>query len=256
MHHILLAGDSWACGEWGQRSSVKFSSHRKPTHKKEGYGVLHPGINKHLKLAGHKVRLIHHFANNHAITLVEEYLKTRNPTIIFFFVTDPLRNTTLADADLITKDSFLSTVNRITTRADFEQLHHELLHDNFQRLNKLKRKIYLIGGCQRIYKEDIKQYKNLVCLTECMAELVCPEWSHPPFWDSGWSKNIQWTKEPKSKRKWFDYFYDESKKQWDMYSNDKWNLWFYPDGHHPNRYSHEIFYKWLTQNVEELNTSS
>ena len=256
MHHILLAGDSWACGEWGERSSVKISSHRKPTFKKEGYGVIHPGINKHLKLAGHKVRLVHHFANNHAIDLLEEYLKTRNPTIILFFVTDPLRNTTLADETSVTKKSFLSIIQHLATRENFEKFHHECLHENFQRLNKLKRKIYLIVGCQRIYKEEIKQYKNLICLTECLAELVCPEYNFPNFWDSGWSKNIKWTKQPKSKRKWFDYFYDENAKQWEMYHNNKWRPWFHPDGHHPNRYSHELFYKWLTENVVELNSSS
>jgi hypothetical protein len=226
---IVTCGDSWSKGEW--------------IGDNKGHRVIHGGINTYFKEDGHQVYNIHRFSNRDSITALEDYLKENSPDVIFYFFTDPFRD--LTDPEIFYR--FVNFEHLATDIMSFQQLHQTLIHKSLKKLDKLGRKIYVLGGCQRL--ED-KKYKNIKILIESIAELVCPEYKHPLYWDSGWSSFLKF-ESVKFDRKFFDLIEHHHKLQWAM-ETDKFAKMFRPDGFHPNRKAHFKLYQYLKENVNEL----
>jgi hypothetical protein len=223
---ILTCGDSWSKGEW----DIVNNNH----------DISHQGINQYFKNDGHDVTNIHRFSNKASIDELRKYLKNNSPDLIFYFFTDPFRD--LIDPTNISR--FVDFEHKATDINKFLALHATLLKKSLKKLDKIGKKIYVLGGCQRLKKE---KYKNIDILIESISELVCPEYKHPELWDSGWSSFLKF-ESVKFDREFFNLVEKEHKLQWKM-ETDEFAEMFRPDGLHPNRHAHLKLYNFLKKEV-------
>lgn len=225
--HLITNGDSWSKGEW----DIVNKQHT----------VTHTGVNHYFSNDGHSVTNLHDFSNIRSIEKLEKYLETNSPDVIFYFFTDPFRDFT----DPKNTANFGDIYKKLTSIKEFKELHKLLINNTLVRLENLNKKIYVLGGSQRLQR---KKYKNIEILLESVSEFVCPDYKHPDFWDSGWSSYIDF----KHLDREFFYFIEEQHKlQWKM-ADDQYADFFRPDGLHPNRHGHYKLYEFLKENINEF----
>jgi hypothetical protein len=225
--HLVTSGDSWSKGEWDIINNQ--------------HNVSHSGINYYFKNDGHDVVNLHEFSNKASIKKLKSYLENNFPDVIFYFFTDPFRDF----SDPSNSSIFHGINEKLKNVEDFNNLHKFLINSTLSDLDKLNKKIYVLGGCQKLTKE---KYENIEILIESISELVCPEFKHPDFWDSGWTSYLDF----KNLNRQFFYFIEKQHKlQWSMESKDFEEM-FMPDGFHPNRYAHLKLYNYLKENVNEF----
>jgi hypothetical protein len=227
--HILTCGDSWSKGEWDKINN--------------NHDISHQGINQYFRNSGHNVTNIHRFSNKDSIEQLNTYLENNSPDLIFYFFTDPFRD--LTDPNDIS--SFVDFNQKANTLDKFLLLHKSLLKKSLKKLDKIGKKIYVLGGCQRLKKE---KYKNIKILVESISELVNPNYQHPAFWDSGWSCFLNFERIGFDKEL-FNLVEKEHKLQWKM-ETDEFAEMFRPDGLHPNRHAHFKLYNFLKETIDEL----
>lgn len=225
--HIVTCGDSWSSGEWEGNAN--------------GHVVTHNGVNLYLQEDGHQIHNIHRFSNKDSISALVEYLTFNSPDIIFYFFTDPFRDL----IDPLNNCSFIDFEYLAKDVNSFLNLHQKLLNKSLKKLDKLNRKIYVLGGCQRLIKQ---KYKNIEIIVESVSELIDENYVHPNFWDSGWSSLIKFQN---LEKKFFYFIEEQHKLQWNM-DKDKYAEFFRPDGLHPNRKGHLKLYNYIKENVSEL----
>jgi hypothetical protein len=225
--HLITNGDSWSKGEW---DSVN-----------KRHAVTHSGINQYFTDDGHSVTNLHDFSNIRSIEKLERYLETNSPDVIFYFFTDPFRDFT----DPRNTTNFGDIGKKLTSIEAFKTLHTNLINNTLLKLENLNKKIYILGGCQRLQK---RTYKNIEILLESVSEFVCPDYKHPDFWDSGWSYYIDFEN---LDRELFYFVEEQHKLQWSM-NNDQYADFFRPDGLHLNRHGHHKLYKFLKENINEF----
>lgn len=226
---ILTCGDSWSRGEWDCND--------------QGHGVTHNGINDYFQNSGYQIHNIHRFSNKQSISELKKYLLTESPDVILYFFTDPFRDL----VDLKNPSRFIDFEYLAKDINSFVNLHQKLLNKSLKELDKIGKKIYILGGCQRLTKQ---KYKNIEILIESISELVCPEYTHPLYWDSGWSSFLKF-ESVNFNRKFFDLVEANHKLQWSM-ETDEFAEMFRPDGLHPNRHAHYKLYDFLKKNLNEL----
>jgi hypothetical protein len=225
--HLVTSGDSWSKGEWD-------IINKKHT-------VSHQGINQYFADDGYKVVNLHGFSNKISIKKLEKYLETNSPDVILYFFTDPFRDFT----DPSNSSIFYKISKTLTSINNFQDMHEKLINDTLKKLDSLNKKIYVLGGCQRLEK---RKFNNIEIFLESVSEFICNDYKHPKFWDSGWSFYIDF----KNLDKKFFYFIEEQNKlQWNMLT-DQYASQFRPDGFHPNRHGHYKLYKFLKENINEF----
>ena len=203
---ILIAGDSWALGEW----SVD-----------DPYRIVHSGLEKYLIDYGCKVYNVSKGGNSnrYSINTLKQLIKGIEFDIdkIFWFQTDPMR-------DLRPYTTFPKTLKK------YMEYHSVLLDTSYKLLNSLGVTIYCIGGTTKLH-DSIRSYSNLIPVIDSVIELF--EVDSIDIWVSDWIQydlNID----------------EEFLKLLTELPDPKSILpkeWFYPDGIHPNRHAHKKIFE-------------
>jgi hypothetical protein len=116
------------------------------------------------------------------------------------------------------------------------------LNTTYTQLNQLGSEIYMLGGCSKLNLSLLSKHKNLIPLFESIPEFLLPSYSHPEIWFSDWYNLID--------------------KQFDIDSLDKlvynkgvqdslanYRDLFWPDGHHPNRFGYKKIFDYINENI-------
>ena len=222
---ILIAADSWGCGEWSYNSG-------------NGSVILHKGLEFYFSECGYNVHNISDggAANVRILKRMGNLKKKYN--YVFFIQTDPLR-------DLRPYKKF-KELNRLDLLIEKQK---ELIDETYKNLNKLGYSIHCMGGCGKLNLELINKYENLIPFIESIPEFLIPNYSHPDVWFSDWIDLIddQFTIEELDKLL-------ENKKRQDSLMDEHADL-FYPDGHHPNREAHKILFNKINQHINNKQAS-
>ena len=216
---FCIAGDSWGCGEWGDDDQGN-------------YRVLHAGLEFFLKQQ-HQVRNVSmgSASNNYAIGRLTHVLQHDQFDHIFWFQTDPLRDTTnLLHEENLTFDRLLEENRQQIDRV-------------YRVLNKLGVKIHCIGGCSKLDLELMAQYPNLIAYIPSVTEWAEPDYIHPSIWISWWEKLIVRQMPIDS----LDQLV-ECKKMQDRLADYK--KYFWPDGKHLNRLGHQLLFDKISKDVK------
>lgn len=226
---FYIGGDSWGCGEWNWDIKGDPNTHR--------------GLEQFLIDDGHTVTN-NSISGGGNVQSYDQIAKT-NPDdydMFILFQTISIRDNEGWDT--------------LVTWQDFIDRTEELKAEYFKKLGSLPHKICLMGGLEKVYKEEILQYPNLIPLIESIPEtltdgkyvagtLKCPisigevRLNRLNFYDQI-SKNVD-----------LDVLDDFSD------SVDYWNenvstvaRYFQPDGRHPNRTGHRQIYNTLKQYIK------
>jgi hypothetical protein len=227
MTTIMIMGDSYACGEWnGNRGGDRPSEYR----------VQHPGTQKYLADAGHRVITVadggsSNWSQLDRISPHHPYQKDRNSghnlaeaDVVLWFMTDPLRDLT----------------NQPTTMADFQTRPDSLLRDSTEHLRGLvgDRPVWIVGGVGRVPHWVQTEYPTWRVIVPDLMGWLCPEVQvSTVHLCRGW---LYGHCEPELMA------HHEAEEQ--RVSNFIWRAehrtdcdghrWFWPDGAHPNREAH------------------
>jgi len=217
---ILIAGDSWACGEW--------------TIEDGSWAVTHRGLEHFLIEYGCKVHNVGMggASNKDAVGYLTESLETIKPDVILWFQTDPIR-----DLRPYPADSFPRTVDELYT------IQEQLLNSIYAELNELGVAIHCMGGVFKLNEHLLANYDKLIPIIPSIIELF----GVPAItcWISDW---IQYDHLKLSYE-----FLRELEQINPMYPNPTDRLcryglpevWFFPDGLHPNRAAHREIFEYI-----------
>jgi hypothetical protein len=212
---IVIAGDSWGCGEWDFVNG--------------NYTVSHLGLEKYLTDYGCEVyNLSKGGSSNHVSvnTLSYKFVKILNPDIVFWFQTDPIR-----DLRPYNKTFFPQTVS------DLIKQQHVLINKTYARLNALGMKINCIGGTVKLFP-SIANYPNLNSFMGSVVEFFGG--TAPEFWISDW---IQCDDLISSD--FLDELYTTGNTGINHPNRALPKEWFSPDGIHPNRFAHQKIFEFI-----------
>lgn len=229
MYKILITGDSWGCGEWGNYKGTTpiFSGRKK--------GISHLGFEQYLLDDGHEVSnlSIGGINNLYVINHVIKPQLDKHWDYIFWFQSDPLRDTKFLDLNFKWFDTF----------EDLLEIQNEFLNISYKELNSLNIPIYCLGGCSKINLELIKVYKNLIPIIPSITEFLIPGYSHPLIWFSGdWYKKINelWSLET------IEHLLSQRK----IMDNLRLSPYFQVDTGHPDRYGHKKIFEYVKEKLK------
>jgi len=216
---FCIAGDSWGCGEWGDD-------------KQGQYTVLHAGLEFFLKQHHEVVNLSKGATGNKfAVTQLTSVLHNNKFDYVFWFQTEPLRDTTHLFYE---------------SHLPFDRLVEEgrrQLDTVYCELNRLGVKIHCIGGCGKLDLALLARYPNLIAYIPSVTEWLEPDYVHPVVWVSQWGKLINRQLDINS----LDELV-ECKKMQDSLSEYK--KYFWPDGKHLNRVGHQVLFDKISKDFK------
>ena len=228
---FLIAGDSWACGEWDQE-----------------LGIMHPGLSGYMAESGLSTINIGTPGGSNAGTILrlKTFLKT-NPSMlpkrIIVFQTEWVRDCA-EDPTLISQRSTESV-------DDFGTW---LVCQFYYRLSELSVKydipIYLIGGCaDTVWIDQFdKEYPGLHIACQSVTNLLIHGHHriYQPIFNV-WGQDPELITQHRFKQQ---FALDELLKSLDLGESrrDSWKScteYFWPDGCHPNRRGHKKLFEFL-----------
>lgn len=162
---IVIAGDSWGCGEWDYIDDITL-------------GVTHLGLEKYFTDYGCKVHNLSRGGASNSDSIKQlnyNFLKWAKPDIIFWLQTDPMR-----DLRPYEKSSFPQTIS------DLIKQQNVLLEKTYTTLNSLGMKIHCLGGTFKL-SPSITSYPNLILLINSIIDFLGSK--APEFWISDWIHN-------------------------------------------------------------------
>ena len=211
---VLLAGCSWACGEWG------WNDHNQ-------YRLRHFGLQYYLRRAGHSVQVVAESSSSNSAQLnrIHRALARASFDRVIFIQTDPLR-----DADSIP-----------TTLAEHTQLEEHLLHTLYQGLAQIDCLVLLVGGNSPVCTDLVPTGSVRVVETDWVQAML----GYRPYAPIArmWHYTdcapdlLAWWEQTESARA---HFIAQCKQ-----TGTPENEWFWPDGYHPNRKGH----RWLADRL-------
>ena len=207
---ILIAGDSFGCGEW-----------------KDGQ-LTHQGLSRHLMEQGHLVQNLSIPGGHHMqiVDSLQRHKIKKQYDFIFVFFTDVLRN-----VDPLTFWADLDDINFYRARYANDKKYF------LKEYNRLKKKIYFIGGLSMITNEDVKDFKYLEIAHPSFYTLIEPSFKHPY---STWYEHLFPTI-PSNISKKLLYQIDKEYREQEKIKNHQ----YLPDGIHPDRHAHYALYEYL-----------
>jgi hypothetical protein len=222
---ILIAGDSWGCGEWGWGAGEQ--KWEDGDELDESYIITHRGLEYYLIEVGHDVTNIScGGASNKEILVKLQQLDLQRYDHIIWFQTDPIRDLRPYG------DKLVDTFDNLLTKQN------SLLDSTYQTLNSFDKKIICLGGCSKLNLDLINKYTNLLPVIPSIPELLMPTFIHPKIWFSDWID-----------QSWRHFDVDSldnlvyNKTLQDSIFNNKELFW--PDGRHPNRHAHRKLFEYL-----------
>lgn len=215
--NLLLAGDSWGCGEW----SVK------------GH-LTHSGLEQYFQLHGYKITNVSMpgAGNKIIVNNIQRALQQQKFDKIFFIQTDPLRDIHVAN--------FNYNVKWFNTYDDLQDIINRLLKKTYQQLDSFNIPIFCIGGCAKLNVEVIKPYKNLYPIIPSIIEFLGYE--QPNIWISSvWHKYIDKKWDLETIDRILNEFYKRGRLQNQLY--------FSQDSGHPDRHGLKKVFDFLCESV-------
>jgi hypothetical protein len=221
---VLLAGDSWGCGEWSWDAKQ----------------IQHLGLELYLREYGCEVTNVSFpgCSNLYSITALKKQLVDNTYDVILWIQTDPTRDIRPYEDNA---DKFALPID------DFLKLQDELIDKSYQSLNQLGPTIFCMGGCSKIKLPIINKYPNLNPIIPSIIEFFGCE--DMPLWVPGsrWLHDLGITLSESI----VDYMYENVTK-WERAGEHRFQLdyyldkkWFFPDGHHTNRHAHQKIFEYL-----------
>lgn len=212
---IMIAGDSWGCGEWDNSTP---------------YVRPHLGIEQYFREYRCNVMnlSIGGSNNEHSANSILLIAPTLRPHLIFWIQTDPFRS-----FDINTEFP-----QRYEDLCSYQRSH---LSNIYARLNSLGQPIQCIGGCSKLDMDLIADYTNLVPIIPSIIEFfdciapVC--WTSIKFVNSIGS-DISLAA--------LDMLLENTVDPLKILDQK----WFFPDGGHPNRAAHLKIFEYLVQHVD------
>lgn len=231
MSQILIAGDSWGCGEWNVECTQ----------------VLHPGLEFYLARDGHTVTNISKggCSNLDSIFRISSWLERFNSQpidIVFIFQTEYTRD----------YKHFKDTDNwQISSLQELADMWIERM---YYRLSELAQehqfKVYIIGGCSdtKFFDDMQKDYPNCNIACQSLTNLLIKNNPYIKTPVHSWytSSTEYLIEKIKAITKNTAEIVDELNRGFERESllREYPNL-FYPDGKHPNRLGHQKLHEFL-----------
>jgi len=212
---ILIGGDSWGCGEWGNHNG--------------NYCVLHKGLAQYFRDDGYSVVNTSEggSSNKESITRLKNTLDFK-PDFIIWLQSDPMRD----NRPYTNLHEYAPTYEKLI------ELHNQILESNYKKLDSFNKKIYILGGCSKINLDLIEKYKNLIPIIPSIPEFLFPDFKHPQTWISDWViENLN--------NKLLASLLKNKNLQDELWDDPKYAYYFQPDGHHPNRYGILKVYEYI-----------
>jgi hypothetical protein len=213
---VIIAGDSWAVGEWPVI---------RPVIRKFGNYVIHPGLSLFLENYGCLVTNIGigGGSNHNSFQALSNQLIIERPDIVFWFQTDPGR-----DFSALIWNS-IKTIDEYTEQ---RLIHLEIAYQN---LNSLNFPVHCLGGLSNLNVDLLTNYKNLYPLIPSIFEMLDAE---APICISPSFANPNMLNE-------LTYEFVEELSMLPDWKKSLPKQWFYPDGRHPNRYAHKKIFEYI-----------
>lgn len=205
---IVIAGDSWGCGEWAV------------VDKK--YAVVHKGLEQYLIDYGCEVINVSVPGNSNIISAnaLKDAVSQFNPSYCFWFQTDPMRDLRPYDPD---------TFPRRLSELHLTQ--YNKLVEVYKLLSEIDMPVHCMGGTVKLNLHLLSAHDNLVPLIPSIIEMF----GGPDIqcWVSEWIQhpNIKFT---------FEFI-----KEISQLPHKLPKKWFYPDGYHPNRLAHKQIFEYI-----------
>jgi hypothetical protein len=207
---ILIAGDSWGCGEWSGTNNP--------------YHVTHLGLEHFLIEYGCSVINLSE-AGSTNYTQAEKIkleLSHTKPDVIIWFQTDPMRDLGSLDSNTFPK-----------SLAEMKVVQQQRLDTVYEKLNNLRMPIYCIGGVTKLDETLLVKYNNLKPIIPSVIEMFGG--TQPSCWISSWiqldslkvSDNLLTELEEVAATTFLP------------------REWFFPDGVHPNRKAHYRIFEYI-----------
>lgn len=235
--YILIAGDSWGCGEWSGLPMHQLKKQQLPV-------INHLGLEQFIsENTSHRVHNLSVGGHNNSVQVkrICEVTQTDNIDKIIWFQTDPLRDC----KNLQSPKEFWDDKQ---TLKEFVQCQKTYLESSYHSLNQLGIPVYCIGGCFPLDLQLISNYSNLIPLIPSLVSFLCPQESSLPIS----SLCISWTTThvPTVDCQLVDFLTYEFKllDDWLLLCNNQLTSafkYFVPDCKHPNRLGHEQIFNLL-----------
>ena len=234
---ILLAGDSWGCGEWKAYN---------PELEGKTTAIAHKGLEEYLTQDNHEVKNvsvpgaslknIHYKLRMQGKKYlldkeVEDDSKTYDAT--FIIVTDTLRD--------IERGSIW---DKAYSYQDYVAIHNNKLHEFISSISRLNNKklgqIYLIGGLTKVTSDLVKDTKLKIAIPSILEFLVPNSKQHNVMF----VHHLNTISKHNTNKAAVKRIYAQNN-LWNLYTKEP-IMW--PDGHHPNREGHFKIYQYLKEN--------
>jgi len=224
---ILIAGDSWGCGEW--EDSTGFLRN------------IHPGLESFLKHDGHTVTNVSKGGADldgiarQLINVNRKNKKSAKYDLVLVFVTNSFRQ-------LGKKDFW----NRKKTYKDYLEIHNSNL-TNFVKIIDQSNvgPIYLLGGLSKVDKQHVKD-TNIKIAIPSILELIIPELTQ---YDMFFYEHMQLLTQKNINKPMLERVYEQDL-IWQKYRD---HILLQPDKAHPNRIAHYKIYEHLKNEVLNYN---
>tara|TARA_B110000503_G_scaffold69416_1_gene108192 strand:+ start:6100 stop:6822 length:723 start_codon:yes stop_codon:yes gene_type:complete len=232
---ILIAGDSWGCGEW----SVDEPRDTDCIYFGKFTSIAHKGLEQYLLDDGHSVTNLSIPGGTFRTTLESLQLENGTYDAKFVFVTDAFRGVTKhhdVPAFRYKHNWFWTPEHSPQFYKDLYQRNIREFVDTLSHLKASRGPIYLIGGLSKVSYETT----NVKVAIPSMLELIVPGTTQYDTFFLYYHHDL--TRENANKET-IDYVWEQNK-SWLMYSRHDM---LKPDNHHPNREAHLIAYKHLLE---------
>jgi hypothetical protein len=224
--HILIAGDSWSCGEWGDPLPGQL-------YYQNIQGVRHGGLSQYLREDGHTVTLVGEGSSSNSaqvdrVIQLEKKLKEFHK--IIWFHTDPLRD--------------IDQKEMCNSREGLKQQREKLDRFQYQKLQNLGIEIFCLGGCSPIKIEQIQEYTNLKVIIANLQTWFLPNVKTMDPLGRWWkyqNPNLELLSDFEEQERLVETHIKKARDQ----KTTQEHLLFWPDGLHPNREAHLRLYNYM-----------
>lgn len=254
---ILIAGDSWGCGEWAAGFPPGLARRFHGVVPKVPFAITHRGLQQFLQEDGHQVVNICQAGGSNALTLQELnlYLDSAvnpRPQRVLVFQTEYDRDLLLLDETL-----FVGFPEN-----NIQDLSQRMISQFYQALAQVSRRfqvsIDIIGGCADTLPADqvSDRYPGCRVICQSMTNLMISDDHHIARPVLSWYKQTasrELVRHMKS-RCTSDQDLESLVQDLDAGMQREITLfqspqWFYPNDVHPNRYAHHKLYRFITQGL-------
>ena len=237
---ILLAGDSWGCGEWKAYNP-----------KLEGRpdAIAHKGLEEYLTQDNHEVKNV----SVPGCSLKSIYYKLRmqgKKHLLDKEVEDDSKPYKPYDATFVIVTDALRDIERGTiwdnaySYQDYVDMHNNQLREFIADISRINNKIlgqvYLMGGLSKVTSDLLKDTQLKIAIPSILEFLVPNSKQHDViFLHHHHTISKHNTNKQAVKR------IHAQNNLWELYTKES-IMW--PDGHHPNREGHFKIYQYLKEN--------